>query len=162
MALFCTPCLQSRFQVYIPTVWYNLHSVFRSLTIILTYKDCPSDKRGLRRTQIRHLARWVRTLETVEWWKCDGTGYPALFASSKHVFCFALWQGSGSASSQRYLRWTPTLNRPWGTCGHWSGQMERRNTHSSSRTPACESCFCLIYRCTLKKLHIYINMSKNS
>lgn len=68
MALFCTPCLQSRFQVYIPTVWYNLHSVFRALTIILTYKDCPSDKRGLRRTQIRHLARWVRTLETFEWW----------------------------------------------------------------------------------------------
>lgn len=38
-----------------------LLSVFRSLTLPLTYKDCPSDKRGPKRSQICHLIRWVRT-----------------------------------------------------------------------------------------------------
>lgn len=70
MALFCTRCQQSRFKVYIyPCACFfffcnavpYLLSVFRSLTLSLTYKDCPSDKRGPKRSQICHLIRWVRT-----------------------------------------------------------------------------------------------------
>eukprot|EP00064_Thunnus_orientalis_P016250 superscaffoldBa00003173_g16314 len=42
------------------------HRVFRSLTLSLTYKDCPSDKRGLRRAQICHLVRqWISQFPAV-------------------------------------------------------------------------------------------------
>lgn len=66
-------CLQSRFELYayIPFVMLG-----QSLTLSLTYKDCPSDKRELRRTQICHIIRWART-------NGDRTGYTALFVGSK-------------------------------------------------------------------------------
>lgn len=127
----------------------NLHSGFRSLTLSLTYKDCPLDKRGLRRTQICHLVRWVRTPGT---WACGKTGYPAVFVSSKHIFLPASWQGSGSASSRRCSRQTPSSSRPWGTCGRWSDQTERRSTRSLLTRPACKFCFDLIHHHAWKEL----------
>lgn len=62
-----------KYILYIPAgVWCNvvpyLHSVFRSLTLSPTHKDCPSDKRDLRRTQICHFIRWVGTPGT--WVSC--------------------------------------------------------------------------------------------
>uniref|UniRef100_A0A3Q3WBS6 Uncharacterized protein n=1 Tax=Mola mola TaxID=94237 RepID=A0A3Q3WBS6_MOLML len=40
--------------------------VFRSLTVSLTYKDCPSEKRELRRTQICHFIRqWISQFPAV-------------------------------------------------------------------------------------------------
>lgn len=135
---------------------YRICSGFRSLTLSLTYKDCPLDKRGLRRTQICHLVRWVRT--SGSWacssWQCGRTGYPALFVGSKNIFFTASVQGSGSASSRRCSRQTPSSSRPWGTCAHWSGQKERRRTHSSSTPPACEPRSVLIHHNTWKQQKI--------
>ncbi len=162
MALFCTPCWQRRFVVHIQyslacnqhKVVLHLHNTSRSLILSLTYKDCPPDKRGLRRTQICHLIRWVRTPDAGAccMTDCDRAAYPVLFVSSKHIFSPAVRQGSGSASSQPYSRQTPVSSRPWGTCGHWSGQTERRNTRSSSTPPVCESRFDLIHHRALQEL----------